>query len=194
MDILKFLNDNNPIETYIKKTLIKNKHDVDTSYHEIYGKYPFFKKNVLKNIIGEILDREVNNEKISGFWKRIDKTWRLIEKKIQKNGIEADHLNFSGPELPGKWDGPAGPAPARGVYSIPNGQPLEEKPEQYENEQSQETTEKTVEDLQQIYVDLFAEYKQQYSTAQELNTVLMQILTDQGYGDIIGELKLIETK
>ena len=178
--------EDHPLEKYILSVLKKNKHNVDLAYREVYAKYPFFKKYELKGIINEILSKKINKEKISGFWNKIEKKWKLSafnDNDGDRDGAAA--FSYSGPEMPASVD-KSEIGNGLGKWTTTNGQPTAEV------DPNKEETEDDIDDqeLQTLYDDLFEEFSTYISDNQELNKILIQELVSRGYGNKVTRIKL----
>lgn len=191
-----FKNNEKPIEQYIIAVLKKNKHNVELARAEIYARYPFFKKTALTSVIQQVLSKQINNEKISGFWKKIGNEWQLISKDIK-----SESLPWSGPDLPaGEEQSSTGPN--RGTFTVPQGAPrnrqVPEPKMRHEpiNEEvtKAETDEDRISALQSMYDELFERFK--YSIGEDdvnkLNKMILEELMELGYGSKIVRIKLKE--
>lgn len=183
---------NLPIENYILSTLKKNKHNLELAYSEIYSKYPFWKKSALKNIISEILKKQINGEKISGIWSRIEKKWQLVPVvNKSSNKIKSDALPWSGAELPAAED-PNSTGNNLGTYSRPSGPPKNKQiPENKYNKDFEEVTEVEIDmdEMQQAYDTIFDKFKSSIKDVDKLNSVILDEMIKK-YGSIVVNLKL----
>jgi len=160
-----------PLEKYIVNCITKYKGDPNKAFEEIYVKYPFFVKSALRQVITALIKKQVAKEKISGYWRKVDKIWALnkLDPNINpKTGKPYDDMEFDLPD-PQSDTGPG----AKGLYTEPS------KKSHFDTEPiPQETYERMHKKFEPLIKDPI-----------ELDKVLVQELINQGFGNKITEIK-----
>jgi hypothetical protein len=177
-------NNDYPLENYVLAQLRKHKHNVDLAIKAIRNKYPFIKSADLKNIISEVLIRKVNNDKISGFWKKIENDWKLVKAdQIEKQGAG---YSWSGPELPASSD-ESSIGNGLGVYSTPGDRPDGKSPRQHKDKDGVksilevDTTGEDPEEAQQMYDKLMREYAGYVKPVKERHEIVIEEMKEKGF-------------
>jgi hypothetical protein len=178
-------NNDYPLEIYVLAQLKKHSHNVDRAIKAIRNKYPFIKSADLKNIISEVLIRKVNNDKISGFWKKIENDWKLV-KADEKQGAG---YSWSGPELPASSD-ESSIGNGLGVYSTPGDRPDGKSPRQHKEKDGVKSIlevdtmgedTKTTEEIQKLYEKMMTEYSGYVKPIPERSEIVIEELKERGY-------------
>jgi hypothetical protein len=180
-----FKTNNNIIESYIKTVLKKNKFNVDFAYSEIYAKYPFFKRTILRNLVSEILSKQIKNENIGGVWRKVDKKWKLMA-DIEDTGSAAGY-KWSGDELPASIDQNSA-SNNLGTYS----KPIETKDPHIEYPKDKETPNLEEVDIQAMYEELYKSFSGYIKDNKALNEIILDELLSRGFGRLITRIKLHE--
>ena len=160
-----------PLEKYIINCIKKYKGDPVKAFEEIYVKYPFFVKSALRQVITALIKTQIAKEKISGYWRKVDRIWALnkYDPNINpKTGKPFDDMEISLPD-PQSDTGPSG----KGVYTRPSKKSLFD----------------TEAEPQETYERMHKKYQPLIKDPIELDKILVQELINQGFGNKITEIK-----
>jgi len=180
-----------PIENYLLETLKKCHFNIDVTIQAVRTKYPFFKSNDLRTIIADLFVKKINNYKIGGSWKVVDKKWKMVKSDGSGQGAGFD---WSGQDMPASEDTNS-LGPARNVYSVPGDRPDGKSPrnkkfkkevspiEDYEEEEENN-------EMQKTYEELYDKFSDSIQNDDDLNKIILDELTERGYGRKVEKINL----
>lgn len=187
-------NNDYPLEKYILSQLTKHKHNVDLAVKAVHNKYPFIKRVDLKSIVSSIILKKVNNEKIGGFWQKIESKWIQSDQYDGGAGFE-----WSGKELPASSD-ESSIGNGKNVWNTPGDRPDGKAPRQHKDKDNNEikdimevdTTDDGVslEEVQKIYDKMMLDYTDYVQPVKERSEIVIEELREKGFGDIVNKIKV----
>jgi len=174
-------NEKFPLEKFIQSQLIKHKHNVDQVIKSVSNQYPFIKKNDLRSMISAIILKKVNHERISGFWRKINNKWNMVNGA--GDGSQASGYSWSGPELPASAD-ESSLGSARNTYSQLGDRPSGTSPRTTEREVKnimEVEDDGTGSEVQKLYDKLMYDYASFVDGVEERSEVVLEELKERGF-------------